>query len=179
MGVRTQPTRFRDFNHAVLCPEHRHWFVERSKYWFQLSAYREFFDDKQIQVLFFDELTASRNKVLRQCEDFLGLEHYQDYTDDIEARNPAPTIRKSCLFRRLVNIPAYRRLHACIPQGIRHRLRSTRMAYVPAAPPPQWNKDTLDTVVEEIRDDMLAFLEYAGKPADYWDLPGKHVAKQA
>jgi hypothetical protein len=35
---------------------------------------------------------------------------------------------------------------------------------------PTWDRRARRTVLSELRDDTAAFLKFAGKPADYWDL---------
>lgn len=169
MFAHEEPHIFKDFNRDVLDPEHRRWFIERSKYWFQISAYREFFPDDQIRVLFFEEFIVSPLSVLDECSSFLGVDRFRGYAGTDCVRNAAPArLVPNSFLRMLRQAPVYLALRSHIPERLCRFLRRTGVTHRETLERPQWNPRTLDAVISEIEEDSGSFLSFAGKPADYW-----------
>ncbi len=172
MDVLQKPELYTDFNSQILSYPCKKRFVDRSKYWFQISAYREWFPDEQIKILFFDEFVVSPLAVLNQCTDFLGVNRWQGYSNPEKARNAAPVVRNQTGFalRALKSIPDCSFIRKIMPSKLRNTLQQKDVPHNPADTSPKWHPEIHKKVVAEISEDVHSFLSYAGKPLDYWDL---------
>lgn len=167
MAAREKPEEFTDFNRDILDTELRRWFVDRSRYWFQISAWRDAFPDNQIKILFFDEFLASPLPVLKQCADFLGLSNWQGYTHVEKAHMAAPR----AYIRMLRRIPGYASLRQLFPEKLYVAAQVKGFTHLPSTDTmPTWDRAVLQAVVSELKEDMDTFLQYAGKPLGYWDI---------
>src|SRR5262249_24539009 len=55
--------------------------LDTSRYWRQISAYREHFPDEQILVLFFEDFVEDPSAILKRCFEFLGVDPSLGPTD--------------------------------------------------------------------------------------------------
>jgi len=145
--------------------------VESANYWEQIERYREHFPDDQILVLFLEDFIADDRAVLRRCFEFLGVD------PDIEIpesgrhlnRGDEKTVPRRG-FSQLRNLPGIRHAYpiaiGLVPDSIR-RAVSERLLRVPAEKP-EWTRESRDRVVDALRDNSTRFLEFYGKPADFW-----------
>ena len=138
--------------------------INTSRYWWQLSKYREHFDDAQIRVLFFEELKQDPDAVLRDCFDFLGVakESYagntaekSNVTREFEMeRNTLSMARK---------IPGYHILKNLVPTGLNGAMRPLLKKQVTGHP--EWTPKLRREVVQELEPDIQQFLGYCKKTA--------------
>lgn len=155
---------FRDFCRSVRANPA---FVDTSCYWARLSVYRDRFPDRQIHVVFLEDLEAQPKTVLSGCFRFLGGDPGLEIPDaerrlNVSSKKSVPT-PLGVLLRCLPNSNPAR--------AVRRFLTSV----VPAAvgkplSRPSWDADLRDRVVDKLRDDTKAFLSYCGRPPDFWDL---------
>lgn len=144
--------------------------LEDSHYWQRLQSYRRHFRDDQILVVFLEDLQKNPQAVLKQCYEFLGVDgcfinssasttqlnsgdeklydsrllrflRTQDFAGHKIARHPIPTQDK--IFRRL---------------GLRR----------PFTQPVKWDSESRNRVINTLKADIAEFLNYCGKPADFW-----------
>jgi hypothetical protein len=158
-----------EFNQAVrtksLMPE----YVDRSKYWFQISAYRDYFSDAQILVLFFEDFKANPEGSVRRCLDFLDVNSEMKVLD-LETQYNTAEQRGTYTFllRFLYRLPISGLVRAT-PEGWKRWGKSlplfTRRKAVSS---PEWDSDTRKWVIEQVAEDTRIFLDFYGKPADFW-----------
>jgi len=65
-----------DFNEIILNSSHKHHqgYVDESKYFWQIEAYRKYFPDDRIFVIHFEDLIMEDSYVIRDLQDFIGIE---------------------------------------------------------------------------------------------------------
>ena len=143
--------------------------INTSKYWWQISKFREHFSDEQILVLFFEEMKQNPDATLRRCFDFLGVST-QDYSVNTDQkRNVTPEFEMESNTLSVVRkIPAYRRLKNFVPSGLKTILQPLLKQQIAAHP--QWNPRLKRQIARELEPDTHQFLDYCNKPRDYWDL---------
>jgi hypothetical protein len=149
------------------------WHIDRSRYWFQISAYREYFRDDQILVLFFEDFKADPERTLRQCFEFLGVD------PTIQISNPHKIYNKTkssieevkSIFHKFRSLPFYNFIRNIFPETWRETMmKKTRLKKEIKVPMPEWDPDTLRWVIDQLAEDIKKFLEFYGKPTDYWSL---------
>lgn len=158
--------------------------IEGNLYWKNISAFRRVIPDERILVLFFDDFKVDAEAVIRRCFRFLDLDPDVPLQAPETPRNVRQSKRQSmAVLRALRRIPGYQQLRdALIPTGVRPRLR--RFVTHPIPDRPEWDEATFLWVVDRIREDNHRFLEFYGKPADFWSydlawLEGRNVRKPA
>jgi len=159
-----------DFNTAVRV--NRHWLVDASNYWQQINAYRPHFPDERIHIIFYEDFTANPDAVMRRFFEFLDVDsdvplansnlHMGTTSGKPVARNTLSRLRSYSIFRKAVKL---------IPESVRNPLKE-RLFLRKFEGRPQWNQKTREWVADILEADTRKFLEYYGKPADFWNLRG-------
>ncbi|MCF6157340.1 MAG: hypothetical protein E3K32_01935 [wastewater metagenome] len=143
-------------------------FINTSLYFHQISAYREYFPDDRILVLFFEDFKNNPRKVLERCFRFLGVDPTFQLRDPEKPRNVSGNLVDTKIIRTMRQIPQlYFTKQLLLPGVIRplKRVFQRRLKEYP-----QWDKNTLQWVVDQVAPDAHAFLRCYGKPEDYWKL---------
>jgi hypothetical protein len=158
----------RNFTHALR--ELREMFVDSSNYWRQINAYRQFFPDDRILLLFYEDYKADSHSVLQRCFKFLGVDPNALNNQAVKPVNvskgkPIDTRAMSMLRK----IPGYRMLKDLLPKDSRSMFKR-KFLQRRLNERPHWDGDTRRWVIDELGPDTRRFLEFAGKPAGYWDL---------
>jgi hypothetical protein len=141
--------------------------VSGSKYFQTLSAYRQYFSDDQILVVFLEDLAEQPTPVLNQCFEFLGVDPLADRLD----RGPPQNDSEDHRFVRplLKQVRRRERLwetaRILLPERAKDWILSL---FVSPLPSPDWDEETRKWAVEHVRTDARKTLEYAGKPCDFW-----------
>jgi len=144
-------------------------FIDSAKYWSQVQAYKQFFPDSRILVLFFEDFSSDEAGVTRRCFEFLGLNPDARLRDPATARNVWQGKREDgAILHTLRHVPLYDRIRDAIPFALRRRVKKLFTREIVARP--QWDSVTLSWVRAEISADIAQFLRYTGRPADYWTL---------
>ena len=146
--------------------------VEHTLYWRQISEYRRYFPDSQIQTLFFESFIADEAATLRQCFAFLGVDSAAaiDYSDHESQHS---SLHKTVAHPLIQTLDAqrqsalYRRVVALFPGALKRKLRAAKRQ--PIGAKPTWDQATRRWAVEYLREDTEQFLSYANQPANYWD----------
>jgi len=161
-----------DFNTAVRV--NRGWLVDSSNYWQQISAYRPYFPDDRILIIFLEDFKADSQAVMRRCFEFL------DVDPDAPLNNPDlhynPSIRPgrykrvpSNFLSRLRSYSLFRAGVKLIPESLRNPVKK-QLFFREIKERPQWNQETREWAVDILEADTRQFLEYYGKPKDFWNL---------
>lgn len=143
--------------------------LERSLYWSRLQPFRRCFDDKQMMVVFLEDLQRNPQQELERCYRFLGV--------DSTFNNPSAGIRlnskqekryDSRLLRYLRTSPHTGFKLARIPLPLQERFFSAVGMRPRFTGPLVWEPGVREQVIKTLGDDIRTFLTYCGKPADYW-----------
>ncbi|MDY7108462.1 MAG: sulfotransferase [Planctomycetota bacterium] len=160
------PDATRDFCETVR--RHRG-FIDASRYWMQINAYRDRFPDDKILVLFFEDYCENPHAVLRKCFAHLGV----DETVPIEDTGPQNVWTGKLVdgpaAETLRRVPGFAWLRDAVPDPVRLAFR--RVIKRPLEERPVWEEATRRWAAEQLADDTRRFLEFYGKPADFWTLP--------
>ena len=142
----------------------------RSKYWWQLSAYRDHFPDEQILVLFLEDFTRDHQTQLKRCYEFLGVD--KDFCSkqaNLHLHRSSDFVEPTTLVKIVKRVPLIPDLAwRFAPDTVRRAVKST-MLKRPIVEKPKWDADTRKILIDRIYDDSMKFLQYYGKPPDFWD----------
>lgn len=171
MGAWEKPD-YPPFNKAIKDPSHLPALIDRSKYWFQISAYRDYFPDAQILVLFLKDFKQDLDRVLRRCYEFIGVESEMP-TDLINNRDKYRNTstqrnKQSPLLTKLRQIPLVTKVSQIFPKNLRAKVKDSLTKKSPE--PPQWEPDNRQWAIDQLIDDTQTFLEFYNKPRDFWKL---------
>ena len=160
---------FPAFNQAVREESLRPLLIDRSKYWFQISAYRDYFLDERIMVLFLKELQSNPCQVLQRCYEFLGVDSVSEPSQIGGVYNTAEKRQaERPLISRLRRLPIFNTVSHILPINIRKRVKNFLMRKGPGIP--KWETKTRKWAIEQLIEDTHTFLEFYGKPIDFWSL---------
>ena len=141
--------------------------LEGSRYHHVVQAYRRYFPDRQLKVVFFEQFTRDPETVVGDCCRFLDV--------DPAAATARGERRWNVSETKTIPWPIIQRMRrSSVAGGIARRLpRSLKRliqqrAATPVEPRPRWDADTRRWAVEQLRDGIESFLQDAGKPIDYW-----------
>jgi len=137
--------------------------VDASRYWKQISRYRERFPDERILVLFLEDLTARPQETLRTCLSFLGVDAVPEAMGELACRNAAPQqLQRSPLLRLVRRVPGYRLVRQLGPSRLNGLLHDRPVR-------PRWSAALRAWAWSQVKDDAAALLQSCGKPLDFWN----------
>lgn len=151
--------------------------IEDTLYWKQINAYRCRIPDERIHVLFLEDFSRHPGRDLAKCFEFLGVD------PAVQVENVARTLNSRSRLR--YDSPTLRYLRtfrhwSAMSREAQSWLEETLRLRKPFNQPVTWDTATLNSVLERIADDARAFLDFYGKPADFWALtPTCDVARRA
>ncbi|MEZ5569498.1 MAG: sulfotransferase [Halioglobus sp.] len=146
--------------------------VQDTLYWERIGKYRERFGDDAILVVFLEDLNADRQSVISRCLNHIGL-GMDDYPEpsSINLNAGEEKLYDTLLFRflrtnrftgpRLARLPGAEQDRIFAPLFLRRAFGKK---------PLRWDQYSLDVFREEIVPDSMKFLEFYGKPANFWGL---------
>ena len=141
--------------------------VEQSLYWQCISAYKTYFEDDNILILFFEDLQTDVSQVVRRCFEFLNVDpEFKPENLKIRYNTSDDKRKERKIMAKLKRLKLYsiaRKMPECIKAPIYHKLGQRKIARKPV-----WNSQVKDWYYKTISADVYKFLEYAGKPRDYW-----------
>jgi hypothetical protein len=141
--------------------------IDTSLYWRQISVYRRFYSDDRILVLFFEDFSRDPQSVLARCHRFLGLDSADTAVDAERPRRPSAGVkRETWLLPLLRKFPGARSVKALLP-GLAARVRTRCLE--PINDKPEWDEPTPRWTIEQLSEDSRTFLEFYGKPSNYWE----------
>ncbi len=148
-------------------------------YWKQINLYRRFFPDERILVLFFDEYKRDPVTHIQRCYEFLGID--AGFAPDNRKRNQNASSRYRSLpgwFQKAVRNPLFLGVYRAMPYGSQRHARKALLKFFNQSrrfigrnvEAPVWTDESRKWAANYYREDAAAFLEFYGKPRDYWDL---------
>ncbi len=75
---RTQAHTFKDIEKSLAHEKHRKFFVDRTRYYYQLQAYLALFPTRQIKVVFMEDLISKHAETMNDIFRFLGVDEIGD-----------------------------------------------------------------------------------------------------
>ncbi|WP_423824887.1 sulfotransferase domain-containing protein [Salinibacter ruber] len=143
--------------------------VGTANYWQTLQCYRNEFSEDQIKIVFLEQLKANPDRTLAECCQFLGIAPDASFDDPDEARNTSASKGLATTFGRIVrSIPGYQALAAGAPSFLKTLVRP--LIKDSFTEKPDWTPAVKETVISRLEEDTNRFLNYAGRPHDYWIL---------
>jgi hypothetical protein len=158
-----------DFNVAV--KEDRDYLLHVANYWQQLSIYFQHFKTEQIHIVFLNELKANRSQVMADCYRFLGVdpEVAKSLPTTHLNQSQGKTVTSPIKSRLRRHLPGYKSLVSLVPNS--HRRRLTSYFFKGGINSrPKWNPQIRNWAIQELSEDTQKFLDYCGKPVDYWEM---------
>ncbi|MBC6479929.1 MAG: sulfotransferase [Hormoscilla sp. GM7CHS1pb] len=142
-------------------------YIEYSKYWKQISAYRKYFRDDQILVLFLKDLVAQQEATIEKCFEFLGLEPKVLIHNSIEYQNKSVgRYFPGKLQQYLSRVKPLYRITKKLPETLTKPLARRLSRKIDARP--TWDPEVRQWAIDHLADDTQQFLELYGKPPDWW-----------
>ncbi|MBN1909744.1 MAG: sulfotransferase [Pirellulales bacterium] len=143
--------------------------TEGSLFWKCISAYRKYFTDDQIHVLFFEDFRADPDRFLADCCRRIGVDETFQFSDACRPRNRSRDHDMESRWMAMArHVPGMSHLKRTIPASIKSYLHRRMRVAVPSRP--KWDGMTRQYVTDMVADEARALLQYAGKPADFWSL---------
>lgn len=139
--------------------------VESTMYWRNINAYRRYFSDSQLLVIFFEDFRSNPGAVLERCYRFLGVHCVRAQDMDVPRNASAGKKMKRWSFFMMKNMAGLDHLKKSVPEGIKRSVKKWGM--IPLPPRPEWDYETRRWALEQVREDAKAILEYCGKPVNY------------
>lgn len=153
--------------------------IDPSRYWAQISAYRRYFADERILVLFFEDFKADPQRFLARCFRFIGVDSSFVPKGLRQPRNPSAMHESDApALKALRRLPAFGTAVRVLPERWRAAIRGRWFTRRSGARP-AWSDEQLRKVQWQIGDDVRTFLYFYGKPLDYWDLGEAETAETA
>ncbi len=109
--ARAFPDKYKDIEETLSDPLQWKYFVDRSKYFYQMEAYLEFFDPSQIKLVFLEDLNSTFVETMNDVYGFLGVDECAETVDNkvFNQGRKAKDIRSW----KLVDISEARRAEIC------------------------------------------------------------------
>lgn len=143
--------------------------ISDTQYWSRLNTYKDHFPEENIHLLFLEDLNSQTDVELANCFKFLGV----DPTICIAGLSAPLNAGSSKLYdsrllrkirnNRFTGIPLSK-----IPVATQDRILSRVGLRHKFTQPISWKPNTKQWLLSQLKYEMSAFLNYAGKPADYW-----------
>lgn len=140
------------------------WIVNESRYWENISHYRRLFPDLQIFVGFLEDLQRDKVALFTRLTEFLGVSPMPP----AKREHLNPTIGKaipSPFYSALHRVP--RPVKQLVPAQLKEAMRKKFLTQR-VHEKPRFSDAIRRQATEAVRSDAERFLEYAGKPRDFW-----------
>ena len=152
--------------------------IDDTSYWSRLSVYREKFNDDKIHIMFFEDLLKNQSHELKKCFEFLGVDPSVEIENSKRQLNPGSKKRYDTAKMRWIRTHKLTsKLWNLIPKGQRESLEEKDFFRLPFNGKIEWSEGAKQLFHDALADETRRFLEFAGKPADYWDRDSKIVSK--
>jgi hypothetical protein len=141
-----------------------------TRYWKCINVFRRYFPEDQIHVEISGDFMKDPAPILQRCFRFLGVNPSIDISNLNRNLNSASDkLYDTRLMRAIRTNRLGSRVWNSISLSSRDRIESTFRLRKPFREKVHWDQKTLNFVREQLEDDAGAFLEFYGKPADFWD----------
>ena len=144
-------------------------YIETSDYLTQIDAYRQYYADARILVLFLEDMQRDHAAVMARCFRFLGVDTAFCVPRPKRWNSAVTGLRDRPIGAALRRVPGVSSLRRAIPKGSWRRIRPLLRRKVQAETP-EWTVEIRDEVLTRLAANTAVLLERYGKPADFWSL---------
>jgi len=145
--------------------------VRTTLYWERINAFRNHLPDNRILLLFQEDLKTQPRQTLDKCFSFLGVEPGKLTDFKSEAVNESKHLyRDTQLLRYIRRNPVLSKAWHTLPWRLTHWLEPKLRKPWNDNMQIHWNAAARQKFLQHIRPDAQQFLQFCGKPMDYWDL---------
>lgn len=140
----------------------------QSRYYDQLLQYTKIFERGQLEIVFFEDLRDSPDKVMAQLWRFLHLE--DRFSGVYTARNRTLGLRSSLAGRVYNGSPRVKRFARSVVPGIMRKgigAAYRKLNYIKAPPPPM-DRDVREMLTQRLRPQVLGLQEMQGRDLSDW-----------
>ena len=143
--------------------------IDDTRYWSRFDNYRRYLPKENLHILFLEDLQANQEVELKRCFEFLDVDPNIEVGMTTRRLNRGSSkFYDTHLLRKMRKTaflgPAISKL-SFEKQNTISRSLGLRKPFKSAI---QWHESTLHWLFDELADDVHQFLEYAGKPINYW-----------
>ena len=146
-------------------------FIGASKYWSHLNKYLEFFPKDQICIFYFEDFVKETKNELRNLFSFLRIEDELNNLElDFGIKNSSTdkTMVKP-MVDRITKTRIYQSCKKMVPAELRKQVAS-QLAMKNVPHEVELTDEQKQIVKTALNGELTQFLEYTGKPTDYWHL---------
>ena len=143
--------------------------LEDSHYWTRLQCYRKHFSDQQMLVVFLEDLQKDPQRELARCYEFLGVDsqyHNPSAGAQLNSRDEKLYDTKLLRFLRTNRFTGYKL--AKLPVRRQNEIFQRIGLRKPFNKPIEWDSAARAHAIATLRDDIGQFLDFCGKPRDFW-----------
>ena len=145
--------------------------IDDTSYWSRLNAYRNHFDDDRFHILFFEDLITDWQGELAKCFEFLGVDPTIEIQDLERQLNPGSRKRYDTKLMRFIRQnQVASTVWGKLPKRRQEKLESRNFLRKPFVNSIEWSRSAREYMLDQLYEDAASFLQFAGKPADYWQL---------
>jgi hypothetical protein len=143
-------------------------YLDKSLYWKQINAYRAFFSDERILVLFFEDFRSDPEETMRACLRFLGVDCTVRIDQAAQPWRPSDRYRVDrALLTNLRRLSVFDALRHRVPRALKQALKPVFQKEFSQARP-VWDRESREWFLSQIAADSHAFLGFYGKRRDFW-----------
>ncbi len=154
------------FNKAVRTYPH---FLGTTRYWYQLSEYREYFPDQQILLIFFEDFIADPRKEIARCFQFLGVDADYQIEDAESPKNVGASKKMDRpILAQMRRLKIFKNVTSLIPARLKRVIHGS---FFQTAVPVKltWEPGIKKWVLEQLHGEIRSILKYGGKLTNFWD----------
>jgi hypothetical protein len=188
MHINLDPELVRTPEHRISCLKAREGFgsyieepsvfenmVNVCKYGYQLQAWRELFVDRQIHVMFLEDVVSDRDAEVAKLCSFLGVDSMPLLNG--QTLKPKNTLQQRRTQRSFVQHLAKTGFQRLAPTRVKTFLAKSPLFSVSQASTlkADWPSQALEQFVEDVSDDVKKFLVTYGKSVNFYSFPRAEV----
>jgi len=142
-------------------------YLEATKYWTNLNNYREFFNEKNILLLFFEDLKTNPQKLYSKVCSFLNIEPHIAKTNFEKKNDSKGKTMERIFFAKLKNTKLIKYIFKLflIKIKLNSNLLRKKIPYEV-----KLNRKQRDEIITILKKETTNILYYGKKPLDFWDL---------
>ncbi len=142
-------------------------YVDPSDYLSQIDAYREYFRDDKILILFFEDLKKEPNEVLQKCFHFLDVDD-QFSVDDLSIQNQGDKgFQHNAFTIILTKVPGLQQIKNKFPTKVWDLFKPLFGQNV-VAPDIVWSDELYKKLKDDLSENSKKFLVRYGKTENFW-----------
>ena len=147
---------------------HRKFYIDNCRYLKQINIYRKIYNDKNIRVLFLEDLVNDEEKTLRSLFEFVGVDSFFKVSDTAPRNTRKDKYGDRPVTKALKKIPGIDNLSYIFPDWVWGKIKPLfkwRMNNTP-----EWEQANKIRFIDLIENETHEFLSLYGKPQNFWSL---------